>query len=138
MRVTSAEAAQSHPLQPLVAPHARFVRRHAAEFQAGDDVAERISPRHQRIGLKHVTGVRVDSGKSFAQYLYGPGGRLQQSRRNVEQSRFSAAGRADHGHELARSDLQRRVGNCRVTRVGLVARQEGTGDAVEREAGGHE
>ncbi len=57
MGVALAKSAEAHALQPGVASLESLFARHAAKFQAGDDILYRISPRHQRLGLEHVACV---------------------------------------------------------------------------------
>src|SRR4029079_17851655 len=63
-----------------------------------------------------------------------PGRRRQKSGRAVEQRRFAAARWANHGHEFARADGQRRVPHGDVAPL-ATARREGARDAFEVQRG---
>ena len=62
-----------------------------------------------------------------------PAGGSEEPRRDVQQGRLPAAGRTDHGDELAALDYDIHVFDRDVVRLALARRGPGHGDAIERE-----
>src|SRR5207247_4238952 len=110
---------------------------HAAKFQAGNDVPYGISPRHKRLGLEHVARARVDPAERASEHGYRAGRGLEQSGSDIEQSRLAAARGAHHRNEFTLTDGERRIADGGIALRRIVSRQEGAGDALEREDGRH-
>ena len=68
MRISGFEAGEADPIEPVARPTVRLAAIEPRELQPGEHVVERAPPRHQRLGLEHVTGVAIDAGKRFAQH----------------------------------------------------------------------
>src|SRR2546423_1714539 len=100
---------------------------------AGHAVLRRRAPRHQALGLEHVAGARVDAREPLAEDTHHAGAGQEQPGRHVEQRALAAAGGADDRNELAGADGERDVAHRGVALAGIVLRDEGAGDAVERE-----
>ncbi len=137
MRITVAEALQADSRQPFFTQLARLGFIGFAILQAGDDILQRTAPRHQRFSLEHVTGAAVDAEQRFAKHLDAAGRRLQQTGADIQQGRFTAAGRPDHGNEFTRRNRQIGVSDCGVTLGAIVFGDEGATDVVEMESWNH-
>jgi ABC-type amino acid transport substrate-binding protein len=126
---------QTDPALTMLGPRRGLAGRHAAKLQPGHHVGQPGAPRHQRVGLEHVAGTPVDAvggDQPLAEHLDRAGRRRQKPGRDVQQGGLAAAGRADHRHELALGDAQRRVGDGRVG-FAAVATGEAAGDVGQRQ-----
>ena len=111
MRIAVPECAASPTRASQRAPaRASWLRRRRGNSSPSVDVVERAAPRHQRVGLEHVAGSRVDAGKRLAERAHFARRRCEQSGRDVEQRRFAAAGRARRPTRIRR---RRRPASCR-------------------------
>ena len=105
--------------------------RRARDLEADGDVVDRGLPGKQRVGLEQIAGIPVEAGQRLAEDPHRPGGRLQQPGGDVEQRRFSAAGRADDGDELAMRDRQAGLLHRRIDAI--IGHAKGHRRIVERD-----
>ena len=129
MRVPVPESVETDPPQPFPAPLRRLASRHAAKLEPRDEsCAERVTPWHEALSLEPIAGAPVETGERLAEHRDGTGGGLQQPGREVEESRFSAAGRTDDRDELTGAHVERGVPDRRVALGPILARNVGAGD----------
>ena len=100
--------------EPVLRALQRLLARRALDFEADRDIVDRGLPGKQRIGLEQIAGVPVQAGQRLTENLHRPRGGLQQPGGDIEQRRFSAAGRADDGDELAIRHRQAGLLNGRI------------------------
>ena len=108
MRIAVAETIEADARKPRLRLCARFRRRHAGDLEANRDILERGFPRKQGIGLKQITRPAVQRVERLAENPDRPRRRRPQPGCDIQQRRFSAAGRPDDRDELAVGDRKRR------------------------------
>src|SRR6202035_3126143 len=92
----------------------RLRRRYAAEIETETDVVEHATPRQQRVLLKEISGMAIDTAQLLAEDAHLALRRRQQPGGNVEQGRLAAARRADESEEGAGRDAEGDVADNRV------------------------
>ena len=124
MRKAPRVGRQPDPLQPLHGARVRVRLPHAAQLEAERDIAARVEPRQQRVGLEHIGGGAVDPRDRRAEARDAARRRRQQPGGDVQQRGLAAAGRADERHELAlrRPSARRRAPRCSHARGGATRR----------------
>ena len=137
VRIAVLEAGEPDTRKPFARLRVRDIARDTAELEPCSHVAQRIAPRHQRVGLEHVARASIDGPATGveprAERVDIAGRRREQSGSDVQQRRLAATGRADDRHELAGRDVQRHVVEHRVTRCTVGVRRERAADALKRE-----
>ena len=104
VRIAIAEAAETDRGEPALRALQRLVARRALDLEPDRDIVDRGLPGKQRIGLEQIAGLPVEAGERAVENPHRSRYRPQQAGRDIEQRRFSAAGRADNGDELAVRD----------------------------------
>ena len=82
---------------------------HAGDLEREGDVVGDGAPREGRLLLEHHADRGVRAGHGLARDRDAALVAVEQPADDVEQGRLAAAGRADHGEELARRDIERDV-----------------------------
>src|SRR5712692_116355 len=106
MRVAVLETGQPDARDPIARALARLSFSLAAEQRAGDDVAEHILPREDRVSLEDIADARVDALHGLAHHLHRTFARPLQAGDETQGGGFATAGRPNHGEELAVGDRQ--------------------------------
>src|SRR5438270_7098473 len=101
MRVAVAEAADADAREPLLRAFARFGFQCAGDLQADRNIFRRGLPRKQRLGLKQVAGLPIETGERTAEDFRGTVRGRNQPGSHVKERRLATAGWADDGDELA-------------------------------------
>src|ERR1700682_1661574 len=88
---------------------ARLFLRDTASFQSDRDILQGSLPGNKRIGLKQVACLAIERHERRAENIDGAGRWRDQTGGDVEQRRFSAAGRADDRDKFAVCGIERRL-----------------------------
>ena len=111
MRIIVLMAGQAEPLEPSPRGVFRLLRIAVEDLQAKPHIIERAAPRHQAIALKYDADLAAEelelAKRIVADHLCLTRGRFDQAGDDVEHGGLAAAGLAEHGHDLARRDVER-------------------------------
>ena len=118
MRVVALEPGQADPLDPIPRALIRLATLHAAKTRTGRDVVEHALPREDGIDLKDISDVASDTPYRRAAHEHLAFTRRLEAGDQRERRRLSAAGRPDHGAELAVLDREVEIAKGRVGRPG--------------------
>ena len=107
IRPLIAPAGQSDVLQCFGgAPVHLCAAQAAADFHGQAQIARHRAPREQQIALRHIAAVAAPPVNALAADQDLAAFARQQLIGQAENRGFAAAGRADHGHKLARIDME--------------------------------
>jgi len=101
------------------------------KFQPGHHVGQRGAPRHQALGLKHITGAFVDACEWLAKHRHRASAGGQQPGTDIEQRALAAAGGADHADKFTSADRQAHVLDGGVALLGVVPVGKGAGHTLQ-------
>jgi hypothetical protein len=123
---------QPHSLEPATGDTQGFFARHSAKYQADRNVLFGRLPRHERIHLKQVGGLCIETlGQLLAEHAQAARRRPGEPGRHVQQCRLAATRGADNRDELSVPYRQTAARNCGVGLGMLAIAGKGAGHVVE-------
>ena len=91
VRETIPEPGKTHASKPVLALAPCLAGCHTAELEPGRDIGERIAPRHEPVGLEHVTGLSVHACERLAEDSQRSGGGPEETGGDMAPGRRSSA-----------------------------------------------